>query len=128
MMFVYSRVGAMTAAGSAHGADCGWLRGASARGLPYRRAWIANGGRACDLWPDMAFAPAAVQRQPNAARAGQGAYILQQDPSGLWFVDPWGNNNAGAIRPASVLAHDSHTAHDLNDTCFIIELDRATCP
>jgi hypothetical protein len=126
MPFVYSRVGAVNASGFVRDADSGWLRGAGARGLPYRRAWIANGGHACDLWPDMAFAPSTVPRLPGAARTGQGAYILQQDPSGLWFVDPWGNNNAGTIRPAS---HSAGVAggRDLNDTCFIIELDHATC-
>jgi hypothetical protein len=126
MMFVYSRVGGATAAGEA---DSGWLRGASVRGLPYRRAWVANAGRPSDIWRDMAFAAPAPQRQ-RAPREGQEAYILQQDPNGLWFVDPWASNGAGTIRPAlpRTPMPVATNSRDLADTCFIIELDRATHP
>lgn len=109
------------------GADSGWRRGVAARGLPYRQAWVAHGGRTSEQWPEMGFSAAAraPSPRPAAKRAGRGAYILQQDPGGRWFVDPWGSNNAGAIRPASPVPPRSAAAAD--DTCFIIELERATC-
>ena len=131
MKFVYSRVGGATTTGMPGEVDSGWLCGPSARGLPYRRAWVANAGRSSDMWREMAFAAPAPQRQA-IPRAGQEAYILQQDPSGLWFVDPWGNNGAGAVRPAAAVARSiapaTGSGRDLADTCFIIELDHATHP
>ena len=129
MTFVYSRVGALTAAGMAGQADSGWLYGASVRGLPYRLAWVANAVRSGDIWREMAFTAPVPQRQ-GPRRAGQEAYILQQDPNGLWFVDPWAGNGAGTIRPArpSLPVDAVSSSRDLADTCFIIELDRATHP
>lgn len=129
MMFVYFRVGGATASGMAGEVDSGWLCGASARGLPYRRAWVANAGRSGDIWREMAFTAPAPQRQ-RPPREGQEAYILQQDPSGLWFVDPWASNGAGTIRPAmpALPVEPAPSSRDLADTCFIIELDRATHP
>ncbi|MFL6710902.1 MAG: hypothetical protein ACJ8HI_22100 [Massilia sp.] len=127
MTFVYSRVGGATTAGMPDAVDSGWLCGVNARGRPYRRAWVGNAGRTADIWREMAFTAPAPTRQ-SLARDGQEAYILQQDPSGLWYVDPWGSNGAGTIRPAAQAGALPSSGRDLSDTCFIIELKHATHP
>lgn len=131
MKFVYSRVGGIGATGVVGELDAGWLGGAGARGLPHRRAWVANAGRngGSDIWREMAFTAPAPQRRPSKPLDGGEAYILQQDPNGLWFVDPWGDS-IGAIRPAagsaSRMALPVNNGRDLADTCFIIELAHTT--
>lgn len=126
MTFLYARVGSASAAGLLGETDAGWLCGASARGLPHRRAWIASAcrigaGALGDLWRDLACA---APRRVTPPQQGQQSYILQQDPNGLWFVDPWGER-AGTIRPASAPVVRATAATSAN-TCFIIELRHAT--
>lgn len=130
MKYVYSRVGNLGGSGLMGGLDAGWLGGASARGLPHRRAWVANAGRngGSDIWSAMEFTAPAPQRRPSRPVDGQEAYILQQDPNGLWFVDPWGAADAGNMRPAIATAPPAVESRDMINTCFIIELDRATHP
>lgn len=123
MMYVYSRL-------TPAQADAGWLVGASARGLPHRRAWIDNAGRpnsdGSNIWRDMAFAAPAPQPRKSWPGTNEDAYILQQDPSGLWFVDAW-TDNAGTIRSARPgKATPAASSRDLANTCFIIELEHAT--
>lgn len=132
MKYVYSRVGSLGGSGLLGGLDAGWLGGASARGLPHRRAWVANAGRngGSDIWSAMEFTAPAPQRRPTKPVDGQEAYILQQDPNGLWFVDPWGDN-AGMIRPAdnattARMTMPVNAGRDMGDTCFIIELAHTT--
>lgn len=129
MTFVYTRLGGASTAGQPGEVDCGWLQGTAARGLLYRRAWVANAGRAGDMWQEMAFAAPAPQRRA-VPRAGQEAYILQQEAGGQWFVDLWGTHGAGAIRPTTApsAAPAPAGSRDLAETCFIIELDHATHP
>lgn len=137
MMYVYSRLLDPAMAALAGPADAGWLVGVSARGLPHRRAWIDHAGRASsggsDIWRDMAFAAPAPRRRLVWPQADQDAYILQQDPSGLWSVDPWADS-VGTIRavPSAQLANTAHgtqaagSGRDLANACFIIELEHAT--
>jgi hypothetical protein len=135
MKLVYSRVGGASAARLCGEAGAGWLGGADARGLPYRRAWVAYAARlsidVSDLWTDMAFPAPAPQRRHAQPMAGEEAYILQRDPDGLWFVDAWAEA-AGTLRPFSPrMARGSahmNGARDLGNTCFIIELAHATHP
>jgi hypothetical protein len=137
MMFVYSRVGGPVTAMTREAVHYGWLRGASTRGRPYPRAWVANVGRGGDIWRDMAITAPAPNRAPSAPRDGQQSYILQQDPNGLWYVDPWASNGAGTIRSdapivssfaavAAMPQTSNDAMRDMADTCYIIELDSAT--
>lgn len=131
MTYVYTRLGDPATTALLGEVDAGWLCGASARGLPRRRAWIDNAGRpgseGGDIWRDMAFAAPAPKRRQVWPQGGQDAYVLQQDPSGLWFVDPWGDS-VGTIRAIDTpaLAARSTGGRDLANTCFIIELGHAT--
>jgi hypothetical protein len=132
-MYVYSRLGDPANAGLPEHADAGWLVGASARGLPYRRAWIDHAGRpdsaGPNIWWEMAFAaPAPTPRQAWPCN-DEDAYILQQDASGAWWVDPWANGS-GTIRAAqsAMTAPAASGGRDLGNTCFIIELAYATQP
>ncbi|MDB5958742.1 MAG: hypothetical protein JWP59_36 [Massilia sp.] len=133
MKLVYSRVGGSSAARLSDGADAGWLGATGARGLPYRRAWVAHAARlgngGSDLWSDLAFPAPAPHRRPAPPMAGEEAYILQRNPDGLWFVDPWGET-AGTLRPFSprMARGSAHMSggRDLGNTCFIIELAHAT--
>lgn len=125
MTFVYTRLGGATTTGLPDELDCGWLQDRRGQRRPYRRAWVANAGRAGDMWREMAFAAPAPERR-TVPRAGLETYILQQEPSGQWFVDMWGSNVAGAIRPPHSAAPAAASGRNLDDTCYIIELDHAT--
>ncbi|WP_426110338.1 hypothetical protein [Massilia sp. PWRC2] len=122
MGFRYARVGA----GSGDGRkgllplDGGWLIGASARGMPYRQAWIRNGATASDLWHELAsLAPSPALRRWITPPQDQQAYILQQDPDGRWQLDQWGAS-AGTVR-AQARAPAKSTLQ-AEPGCFIIEL------
>lgn len=126
MKYVYTRLGDPAAAGLPVRADAGWLVGASARGLPHRRAWIDYPGRnSSDIWRDMAFTPPPPTRRQAWPAAEQDAYILQQDPNGLWCIDAWATS-AGIVRAARTTDAAANGGHDMNNTSFIIELELFT--
>lgn len=133
MKLVYARAGGASATGLAGDFDGGGgLGGAGARGLPHRRAWVAHAARpgndGADIWKAMSFTAPQPQRRPVRPRDGEQAYILQQDPDGLWFVDPWGTS-VGTMRPpgsAGSRIAPPGPSRDLGNTCFIIELAHAT--
>lgn len=103
-----------------------------------------------DFWADLAIGtqlqrPAASdQHPPVPAPVGTAAvFVMQQDPDGSWFIDPWRTDEAGLLRPlAANGSHDeflperatSTVAPPHGDDCapsttsFIIEIGAARAP
>lgn len=103
-----------------------------------------------DFWADLAIGaqlqqPAASdEHAPVPAPVGTAAvFVMQQDPDGSWFIDPWRTDEAGQLRPlAANCAHDellperekgaAAPAHGddgaPSTTSFIIEIGAARAP
>lgn len=126
MTLIYSPVDGRTA--GQRGTGCSG--GTKARTTPYRLAWIAHSvrfGAAADIWRLLDFKAPLPPRHPLRPREDRQAFILQQDPCGRWYIDPWGSSSSGLIRP---IHHPTPAptppSRDTADTCFIIELGHAS--
>jgi hypothetical protein len=77
-----------------------------------------------DFWPDLAIgaqlmrdeaAHQALVRDGAQPSGGPGpavaaaVFVMQKDPNGSWFIDPWRTDQAGVVRP---LAANGEAAHD----------------
>jgi hypothetical protein len=76
--------------------------------VPTCDGWLQRQANdACyDFWPDLAIGAQLVREhdgpplaavQPAVTAAA--LFVMQQDPDGAWFIDPWRTDRAGQMRP-----------------------------
>lgn len=78
-----------------------------------------------DRWHGPALAAGESGWAPGPARKSTGAYILQKDPDGCWYLDQWKDDAAATMRPFAANRQDGAGAPASDDAelFFIIEIN-----
>ncbi len=119
--------------------------------LPSCAGWLRRQANddCYDFWPDLAIGThlthtSALETDESAPlqAASAAVFVMQQDPDGSWFIDPWRTDEAGLLRPlAANGAHGmclsaadeaaatskaaQHDSKPASATSFIIEIGAA---